>query len=43
MFFLLQNWRTRTGSARRWGEEVALITYTHVSRCKNYKIKLEKK
>jgi hypothetical protein len=32
-----------TGSAQRWGEEAAQIVYTHVSKCKNNKIKLKKK
>jgi hypothetical protein len=34
----------RAGSARKWGkEEVAQIMYTHVSQCKNDKIKFKKK
>jgi hypothetical protein len=36
----------RTGCAQKWGgkrEEVAQIMYTHISQCKNDKIKREKK
>jgi hypothetical protein len=45
MFSLQQNWRTesRTGSAQKgWGMgEEAQMMYTHVSKCKNDKIKKE--
>jgi hypothetical protein len=45
---LQQNWRKgRTGLAQKEGRrrrrEVAQTMYTHVSKCKNYKIKERKK
>jgi hypothetical protein len=51
MFFLQENQRTRgwnrfcleAGWVGGMGREVAQTTYTHVSKCKNNKIKAEKK